>query len=131
PPLQAATDFPVRGRRRGCAPSASQAPPPGVRRAAPPYCPRTAAGPTPLGLPCPPSTRSPRHRAGPTPVPPEQQRFFMEKQANNGRGLRQELRLIWRRGRQVWRLVPARHKLALAGAAVLMAVTSAANTVIP
>jgi ATP-binding cassette subfamily B protein len=48
-----------------------------------------------------------------------------------GGGLRQELRLIARRGRQVWRLVPMRHKWALAGAAVLMAVTSAANTLIP
>lgn len=45
--------------------------------------------------------------------------------------MRQEVRLIYRRGRQVWRLVPRRHKLALAGAAVLMAVTSAANTGIP
>ena len=47
------------------------------------------------------------------------------------RSMRQELRLIWRRGRQVWRLVPARHKAALGGAALLMAVTSAANTAIP
>jgi ATP-binding cassette subfamily B protein len=47
------------------------------------------------------------------------------------KGLRRELRLIVRRGRQVWRLVPLRHKLALGGAALLMAVTSAANTAVP
>ncbi len=50
---------------------------------------------------------------------------------HNNRSIRQELRLIWRRGRQVWRLVPARHKAALGGAVLLMAVTSAANTAIP
>jgi ATP-binding cassette, subfamily B, bacterial len=50
---------------------------------------------------------------------------------HNHRSIRQELRLIWRRGRQVWRLVPARHKAALGGAVLLMAVTSAANTAIP
>src|SRR5262249_38051962 len=57
---------------------------------------------------------------------------IMDKRGNHhSRGLRQELRQIVRRGRQVWRLVPARHKLALGGAALLMAVTSAANTAIP
>jgi ATP-binding cassette subfamily B protein len=35
-----------------------------------------------------------------------------------------------RRGRQVWKLIPLRHRLALGGAALLMAVTSAANTAI-
>jgi ATP-binding cassette subfamily B protein len=50
---------------------------------------------------------------------------------NQPKGLRYELRLILRRGRQVWKLVPMRHKLALAGAAFLMAVTSAANTTMP
>src|SRR5689334_19741581 len=42
-----------------------------------------------------------------------------------------ELRLILVRAAQVWRLVPRRHKLALVGSAVLMAVTSACATVIP
>lgn len=50
---------------------------------------------------------------------------------NRGKGLRPELALILRRGRQVWKLVPLRHKLALGGAALLMAVTSAANTAMP
>ncbi len=44
------------------------------------------------------------------------------------KGLRHELRLIARRGRQVWKLVPWRYRLALGGAALLMAFTSAANT---
>jgi ATP-binding cassette subfamily B protein len=55
----------------------------------------------------------------------------MDKQANQGWRLTQELLLILRRGLQVWGLVPARHKLALGGAALLMALTSAANTAIP
>ncbi len=44
------------------------------------------------------------------------------------KGLRHELRLILRRGRQVWKLIPWRHRTALGGAALLMAFTSAANT---
>jgi ATP-binding cassette subfamily B protein len=55
----------------------------------------------------------------------------MEKRLRPAGWLRSELLLMVRRSRQVWRLVPARHKAALAGAAVLMAVTSAANTLIP
>ncbi len=55
----------------------------------------------------------------------------MRKVVRGVRSLFHSLRVIVRRGRQVWRLVPARHKLALAGAALLMAVTSGANTVIP
>jgi ATP-binding cassette subfamily B protein len=51
--------------------------------------------------------------------------------ANPPKGLRRELRLILRRSRQVWKLVPLRHKLALGGAALLMAITSAANTAVP
>src|SRR5580704_17775066 len=42
-----------------------------------------------------------------------------------------ELRLIAQRGRKVWGLVPGRHKLALGGAAVIMALTSASNTALP
>lgn len=45
--------------------------------------------------------------------------------------MRQEFLLIGRRGKEVWNLVPGRYKLALAGAALLMAVTSAASTIIP
>jgi ATP-binding cassette subfamily B protein len=44
------------------------------------------------------------------------------------KGLRFELRLIARRGRQVWKLIPWRFRLALGAAALLMAFTSAANT---
>jgi ATP-binding cassette subfamily B protein len=55
----------------------------------------------------------------------------MDKPSSAGRGLRQELRLVARRGRQVWRLVPARYRVALGGAAVLMALVSTANTAIP
>jgi ATP-binding cassette subfamily B protein len=53
------------------------------------------------------------------------------RQGNPSRGLARELRLIVKRGRKVWRLVPRRHKLALAGAAVLMALVSTCNTAIP
>jgi ATP-binding cassette subfamily B protein len=55
----------------------------------------------------------------------------MDEQVPAAHWFRQELRLIVCRGRQVWRLVNARHKAALGGAALLMAVTSAANTTIP
>jgi ATP-binding cassette subfamily B protein len=36
-----------------------------------------------------------------------------------------------KRGRQVWRLIPRRHKLALGGAALVMALVSACNTALP
>jgi ATP-binding cassette subfamily B protein len=56
----------------------------------------------------------------------------MEAKSSNGNGgIRRELRLIFKRGRQVWRLVSRRHKVALFGAAILMAVTSLVNTSIP
>jgi ATP-binding cassette subfamily B protein len=55
----------------------------------------------------------------------------MKTIASAMRSLSHSLRLTVRRGRQVWRLVPSRHKLALAGAALLMAVSSGANTAIP
>lgn len=45
-------------------------------------------------------------------------------------GLRKELQLLVRRGRQVWWLVPWEHRGMLAVAAVLMAVTSGANTAV-
>src|SRR5438270_12808771 len=39
-----------------------------------------------------------------------------------------ELRLILKRARQVWHLVPRKHKWALGGAVVVMTVTAACNT---
>jgi ATP-binding cassette subfamily B protein len=47
------------------------------------------------------------------------------------RGVWNELRLMVARGRSVWKLVPHRHKLALAGAAMIMALTSVSNTALP
>ena len=47
------------------------------------------------------------------------------------KGIGAEVRLILKRARQVWRLVPWRHKLALGGAAAVMAVTSLCNTAMP
>src|SRR5271157_1826694 len=46
------------------------------------------------------------------------------------RGIWRELRYIGRRGRQVWRLVPWRHRCALAGALLVMCLASAGNTAI-
>jgi ATP-binding cassette subfamily B protein len=46
-------------------------------------------------------------------------------------GIAAEIRLILQRGRQVWRLVPRKHKLGLAGAAGIMAATSLCNTALP
>jgi ATP-binding cassette subfamily B protein len=46
-------------------------------------------------------------------------------------GLGAELRLIAKRARQVWRLVPRRHKIALGAAAFVMALTSLCNTSVP
>ncbi len=43
-------------------------------------------------------------------------------------GFAAEMGLMLRRGREVWRLVPWRHKWALAGAAMVMACTSACST---
>src|SRR5262245_16100035 len=47
------------------------------------------------------------------------------------RSIRQELRLIWRRSHQVWKLVPWPYKWALFGAALIMALTSFTSTLIP
>ena len=44
------------------------------------------------------------------------------------KGFGAEVRLILKRGRQVWHLVPRRYKWALGGAALVMAITSASNT---
>jgi ATP-binding cassette subfamily B protein len=46
-------------------------------------------------------------------------------------GIASEVGLILRRGRQVWRLVPAKHKLGLAGAAGIIAAVSLCNTALP
>ena len=43
-------------------------------------------------------------------------------------GIAAEVGLMLRRGREVWRLVPRKHKWALAGAAVVMAFTSGCST---
>ena len=43
-------------------------------------------------------------------------------------GVAAEMGLMLRRGREVWRLVPRKHKWALAGAAVVMACTSVCST---
>src|SRR5580704_2152292 len=45
-------------------------------------------------------------------------------------GFRQELRLLLQCGRQVWHLVPWRHKSSLAAGGGVMAITSACNTAI-
>src|SRR5437899_1514167 len=50
---------------------------------------------------------------------------------HHAKGLRAELVLLLKRVRQVWKLVPRRHKLALGGAALVMALTSACNTAVP
>ncbi len=46
-------------------------------------------------------------------------------------GIGHELRLVGWRGWQVWRLIGKGHKVALLGATLLMALTSAANTAMP
>ena len=45
-------------------------------------------------------------------------------------GIRHELATIVRQSREVWRLIPWRHRLSLAGAVGIMSVASAANTAI-
>jgi ATP-binding cassette subfamily B protein len=51
--------------------------------------------------------------------------------SHSSKGFFAELRLMARRARQAWRLVPHRHKLALGGAALVMVLTSACNTALP
>jgi len=55
----------------------------------------------------------------------------MHSHGNPKRSLIRELGMIFRHGRKVWRLVPRRHKLALALATLVMAVTSACSTAAP
>src|SRR5271166_2597770 len=55
----------------------------------------------------------------------------MARSATAGlRGIWRELRQIGRRGRQVWQLVPWRHRLALGGALVIVSLASAGNTAV-
>jgi hypothetical protein len=53
------------------------------------------------------------------------------KPNSTAKGFGGEVRLILKRGRQVWHLVPGRYKWALGGAALVMTVTSASSTAIP
>jgi ATP-binding cassette subfamily B protein len=55
----------------------------------------------------------------------------MQHNLERSNGVGKELRLIGKRARQVWRLVPGRHRWALCGAAGLMALTSGCSTAIP
>jgi ATP-binding cassette subfamily B protein len=51
--------------------------------------------------------------------------------AEQSKGIAAEIGLILRRGRQVWRLVPTKHKVGLAGAAGIIAAVSLCNTALP
>src|SRR5262249_45414280 len=53
-----------------------------------------------------------------------------DKHAGQAKGFWRELHLILRRTRQVWHLVPRRHRVALGGAALIMALTGASNTAV-
>jgi len=53
-----------------------------------------------------------------------------QKKSKDASGFGSELKTIARRGSQVWNLVPWPQKLSLAGAVLVMSVSSAANTVI-
>jgi ATP-binding cassette subfamily B protein len=53
-----------------------------------------------------------------------------EMQAKSSRGFVHELRIMARRGRQVWGLIPVANRMALGGAVLVMGVASAANTAI-
>src|SRR5689334_24329077 len=48
----------------------------------------------------------------------------------SSKGIAAEVHLILRRGRQVWRLVPGKHKLGLAFAGGIMAVVSLCNVTV-
>jgi ATP-binding cassette subfamily B protein len=59
---------------------------------------------------------------------------MMESPAANShrpKGFWHELGVILKRARQVWRLIPHRHKVAFGAAALLMVLTSACNTALP
>jgi ATP-binding cassette, subfamily B, bacterial len=56
--------------------------------------------------------------------------MMRRSKSGEGRGIRHELTTIIRQGGQVWKLIPWRHRLSLAGAVAIMSVASAANTAI-
>ena len=56
--------------------------------------------------------------------------MMRRSRSGEARGIRHELVTIVRQGGQVWRLIPWRHRLSLAGAVAIMSVASAANTAI-
>src|SRR5262249_52862725 len=60
-----------------------------------------------------------------------QQGRFPMKSNSHTKSLGAELRLILKRARQVWRLVPRRHKWAFCGAILVMALTRACSTAMP
>ncbi len=53
------------------------------------------------------------------------------EQVGHARQFWREMRNIARLGREIWRLIPGRQRLALGGALLVMSVASAANTAIP
>jgi ATP-binding cassette subfamily B protein len=56
--------------------------------------------------------------------------MMRRSQSGVARGIRHELATIVKQGRQVWKLIPWRHRLSLAGAVGIMSLSSAANTAI-
>jgi ATP-binding cassette subfamily B protein len=56
---------------------------------------------------------------------------MISKHGKSTKGFSHEVRAILKRARQVWRLVPHRHKGAFGVAALLMALTSACSTALP
>ena len=56
--------------------------------------------------------------------------MMRRRQSDGPGGIRHELVTIARQGREVWRLIPWRHRLSLAGAIGIMSLASAANTAI-
>src|SRR5271166_911032 len=55
----------------------------------------------------------------------------MVRSASGGlKGIWREFRQIGKRGRQVWQLVPSRHRWALGGALLIVSLASAGNTAI-
>ena len=56
--------------------------------------------------------------------------MMRRRKSGESGGIRHELATIVRQSREVWRLIPWRHRLSLAGAVGIMSVASAANTAI-
>ena len=53
------------------------------------------------------------------------------RKISENKGIRQEIAAVSRQAREVWRLIPGRHKMSLAGALAIMSLASGANTAIP